>query len=60
MCSWSIDSTFAISSEFDRYYSTSIFCNIGVKERYISTTIVGTINFLTTILAVFLVDKVSI
>ncbi len=42
-----------------RYYSTSIFCKINVAS-YVSTAIVGTINFLTTILAVFLVDKVRV
>ncbi len=42
-----------------RYYSTSIFCKIDVAS-YVSTAIVGTINFLTTILAVFLVDKVRV
>ena len=41
-----------------RYYSTSIFCQIGVKE-YLSTALVGTLNFLTTILSIILVDKVS-
>ena len=41
-----------------RYYSTSIFCQIGVEE-YISTALVGTLNFLTTFLAIVLVDKVS-
>ena len=41
-----------------RYYSTSIFCQIGVKE-YVSTALVGTINFLTTFLAIILVDKAS-
>ena len=40
-----------------RYYSTSIFGQLGVSE-YISTAIVGMINFLVTILAIFLVDKV--
>ena len=40
-----------------RYYSTSIFSRIGV-ESYVSTAIVGTLNFLTTILSIFLVDKV--
>ena len=42
-----------------RYYSTSIFSLIGV-ESYISTAIVGTLNFLTTILSIFLVDKVNV
>ena len=41
-----------------RYYSTSIFSRIGV-ESYVSTAIVGTLNFLTTILSIFLVDKVG-
>ena len=40
-----------------RYYSSSIFSRIGV-EHYISTAIVGIINFLTTIMSIFLVDKV--
>lgn len=40
-----------------RYYSTSIFCQIGVSG-YVSTAVVGTINFLTTFLSIVLVDKV--
>lgn len=40
-----------------RYYSTSIFCKVGVR-KYISTALVGTLNFLTTFLAIVLVDKV--
>ena len=40
-----------------RYYSTSIFCQIGVRE-YVSTALVGTLNFFTTFLSIVLVDKV--
>lgn len=40
------------------YYSTQIFCSINVKS-YIATAIVGTVNFLTSILSIFLVDKVG-
>ncbi|CAI8056484.1 Facilitated trehalose transporter Tret1-2 homolog [Geodia barretti] len=39
------------------YYSTSIFKRIGVAS-YISTSVVGALNFLTTILSIVLVDKV--
>ncbi len=42
-----------------RYYSTSIFCQIGVQE-FVSTALVGTLNFLTTFVAIVLVDKVSL
>lgn len=42
-----------------RYYSTSIFCSIDVPS-YVATAIIGTINFLTTLLAIFLVDKVLV
>jgi MFS family permease len=41
-----------------RYYSTSIFSRIGVAS-YISTAVVGALNFLTTILSILLVDKVG-
>jgi MFS family permease len=40
------------------YYSTSIFCKIGVAS-YISTSVVGALNFFTTILSIVLVDKVG-
>jgi sugar porter (SP) family MFS transporter len=40
------------------YYSTSIFSRIGVAS-YISTAVVGALNFLTTILSILLVDKVG-
>ena len=40
-----------------RYYSTSVFSLIGVAN-YASTTIVASTLFLTTLLAVFLIDKV--
>ncbi len=41
-----------------RYYSTQIFCSIHI-ESFIATAIVGTMNFLTTLLTIFLVDKVT-
>ena len=43
---------------FIRYYSTSIFCSIDVSS-YAATAIVGVVNFLTTLITVFVVDKVS-
>ena len=51
--------TFLIVLFFFRYYSTSIFCKIGVAS-YISTFVVGALNFFTTILSIVLVDKVCI
>ena len=42
-----------------RYYSTTIFCTIDVSS-YVATAILGTINFLTTLLTIFLVDKVPV
>ncbi|XP_019863763.1 PREDICTED: probable glucose transporter rco-3 isoform X2 [Amphimedon queenslandica] len=40
------------------YYSTSIFCSIDVSS-YAATAIVGVINFLTTLITLFIVDKVG-
>lgn len=42
-----------------RYYSTGIFSTIGVSQ-YVSTAIVGIINFLTTFGTLVLVDRVSL
>ena len=40
-----------------RYYSTTIFGCINVSN-YVGTAIVGAINFLTTLIAIFLIDRV--
>ncbi|XP_019857805.1 PREDICTED: proton myo-inositol cotransporter-like isoform X1 [Amphimedon queenslandica] len=40
------------------YYSTSIFCSIDVSS-YATTAIVGVVNFLTTLITLFIVDKVG-
>ena len=52
-----LDRFFLLSPPTKRYYSTNIFTIIGVAG-YISTAIVGVINFLTTFLAIVLVDRV--
>uniref|UniRef100_A0A1X7TVG9 Major facilitator superfamily (MFS) profile domain-containing protein n=1 Tax=Amphimedon queenslandica TaxID=400682 RepID=A0A1X7TVG9_AMPQE len=40
------------------YYSTSIFCSIDVSS-YAATAIVGVVNFLTTLITLFIVDKLG-